>query len=106
MSSGGKVHDALSEAIYREIEEKYRQIRDGQGTDLRIVWISLGRDYFTCGLYELPGIGSLKNMSRTIFGFVASAVQSHRDAGLCELLTHVVVSSGRDLGDLLLDARA
>ena len=82
MSSGGKVHDALSEAIYREIEEKYRQIRGAQGTNLRMIWISLGRDYLTCGLYELPGIGSLKNMSRTISGFVASAVQSHR-IGLC-----------------------
>ncbi len=105
MSSGGKVEDALSEAIYREIEEKYRQIRDAEGADLRMIWISLGRDYLTCNKYELEGMGTFKGMPRTAAKTVALAVQSHRAAGLCELLTHVVLCPGRDLQDMLLDTR-
>lgn len=105
MSSGGKVKDALSEAIYREIEEKYRQIRHLEVADLRIIWISLGRDYLTCHQYELEGMGLFKSMRRTAAKTVALAVQSHRAAGLCELLTHVALSPGRNLQDMLLDAR-
>ena len=105
MSGGGKVEDALSEAIYREIEEKYRQIRDAEGADLRMIWISLGRDYLTCNQYELEGMGLFKSMPRTAAQTVALAVQSHRAAGLCESLTHVVLCPGRDLQDMLLDTR-
>ena len=105
MSSGGNVEDALSEAIYREIEEKYRQIRDAEGADLRMIWISLGRDYLTCNQYELEGMGSFKSMPRTAAKTVALAVQSHGAAGLCELLTHVALCPGRDLQDMLLDTR-
>ena len=106
MSSGGKVEDALSEAIYREIEEKYRQIRHPEGTYLRIIWISLGRDYLTCNRYELAGMGLFKRMPRTAANTVALAVQSHRAAGLCELLTHVALCLGRDSQDMLLDTRS
>lgn len=105
MSSGGKVEDALSEAIYREIEEKYRQIRDAADADFRIVWISLGRDYLTCNKYELEGMGLFKSMPRTAAATAVSAVQSHRAAGLCELLTHVAICPGRDLKDILVDTR-
>ena len=102
MTSGGKVEGALSEAIYREIEEKYRQIRDADA-HYRIIWISLGRDYLTCNKYELEGMGLFKSMSRTAASTAAQAVQSHREAGLCELLTHVVICPGRNLKDIVVD---
>jgi len=105
MSTGGKVEGALSEAIYREIEEKYRQVRSADAT-LRIIWISLGRDYLTCGLYELEGIGSFAKMPRTSAKTVALAVQSHRESGLCQQLTHVALCPGRNLDDLLVNLRS
>ncbi len=104
MSSGGRVEDALSEAIYREIEDKYRQVRKDRA-DLRIIWISLGRDYLKCGRYELEGMGSFKRMPRTAANTVTSAVLAHRAAGTCQLLTNVVLCPGRNLQDMLIDVR-
>lgn len=107
MSSGGKVVDAISEAIYREIEDKYPQVRDLQDAALRVIWISLGRDYLTCNLYELEGMGgSFTHMPRTAAKAVALAVQAHCESGLCQLLTHVALCPGRELEDLMVDARA
>lgn len=105
MSQGKKVTEALWDAIYREIEEKYRQVRDVEA-DLLIIWISLGRDYLTCSQHELEGIGLFKTMRGTQEETAALAIQSHLAAGLCKRLTHVVISPGRDLPDLFIKTRA
>jgi len=99
--SEGKSNGALWEAIYREVEGKWRQLGQfAMQPSGRIAWISLGRDYLTAGRYELPGVGLWVKMNIPKVALDA-AVQQIRDTGLYVDLSHVVLSLGRDKDDLV-----
>jgi hypothetical protein len=104
MASGGNVEQAISGAVYEEMSEKHRQLRDSQ-TDIRIVWISLGRDYYAAGAYESDGVSVFAGMSGTRAATVASTVQAIRDAEICKQLTHIVLCYGADGSDELISLR-
>jgi hypothetical protein len=102
MVSGGKSVDAVSDAIYREIEGKYPQLKKSKHeADGMILWISLGRDYLTAGLYELPYVGPLVRMSNAKKALDV-ALRQIRSTGLYDGLCNVVLSRGRDNSDLVL----
>ena len=100
MSQRGSAPIAIHEAVYREVEEKSRQLRNA-GPCLGIVWISLGRDYFIAGKYELSGVGVMKNMRRTMTEALIGAVADCQSTGLYAHIGHVILSLGRDLEDLV-----
>jgi hypothetical protein len=96
--------EALSDAIYREIEDKYPQFKKSKHqADGFILCISLGRDYFTAGRYELPNVALRVIRSNTSTKrALALALQQIGATGLYSDLSHVVLSVGRDEADLLL----
>lgn len=101
MVGEGKSNEALSDAIYREVEGKCQQLRkSNKQSDGWIVWISLGRDYLTAGLYELPSVGTWVKMSIPKRA-LETAVRQIKDARLYINLSHVVLSLGRDNEDLV-----
>jgi len=101
MVGGGKSDENLPDAIYREVEGKYQQLKNStKQADGGIVWISLGRDYLTAGLYELLGVGTWVKMS-TPKRALDVAIQQIRGTGLYVDLSHVVLSMGRDNNDLV-----
>lgn len=104
MHSGGAVEAAIGEAVYREIEDKYRQLKFCEAEN-RILWISLGRDYLTAGRYELPGIGVSGKMQRTVTAALRTAVQDILATGTYEQLSRVVLSPGRDEQDIVVSLR-
>jgi hypothetical protein len=100
MSQSGSAPRAIRDAIYREVEAKSRQLRTA-GPGFGIVWISLGRNYFIAGKYELSGVGVMKNMRRTMAQALIGAVDDLQSTGLYTHIGHVVLSLGRDLEDLV-----
>jgi hypothetical protein len=101
MVGGGASVEALSEAIYREIEEKAPQLKGAGGEG--VLWVSLGRDYLATGLYELPGVGLLVKMSNPNRALL-DAMRYKDESGLYKDVSHVIVSLGRDLDDLVVPA--
>lgn len=101
ISSNGKVLEAVSEAIYRKIEEKCPQLKPLCPGDSRIVWISLGRDYLTAGRYELPAVGVLSKMPETALSTLRTAVGQIKATGLYPYFSYAVLSLGRDKDDLV-----
>lgn len=102
MSSDGLAPEAISEAIYREIEEKYPQLkRSSESVGGCILWISLGRDYLTAGVYELSGADTFGRMTRSATHALEAAIRDIVATDAYELLSHVVLCRGRDYADLV-----
>jgi len=102
MTDDGPAPDAISEAVYREIEEKYPQLkRSGGSVGGRILWISLGRDYFATGVYELFGANTFGRMTRSANHALEAAYRDIAATGGYERLSHVVLCLGRDHEDLV-----
>jgi hypothetical protein len=99
LSRGGKAQHAISEAVYREIEDKSRQLKLHR-SDAAMIWISLGRDYLTAGRYELPGVGGLRNLKGTLSDSVFSAAENVLSADISRHVSSVVLSPGSDLRDI------
>lgn len=95
-----KAVDAISEAIYRKVEEKYRQLELVPGQEgARLLWISLGRDYFAAGRYELPGVDEMQRTQHYIDG-IQDAIRYFESQNAYAGLS-VVLSLGRNNDDVI-----
>jgi hypothetical protein len=103
VTSRGKAPEALLEAFYREIEDKYPQLKKAdRQADGMIVWISIGQDYLPAGKYEPNNVGLFVRMPNTIRQALCDAVTQIKATGSYAGLSHVVISCGRDRSDLVL----
>jgi hypothetical protein len=102
MTEDGPAPEAISEAIYREIEQKYPQLkRSSESVAGCILWISLGRDYFAAHGYQLFGADTFGRMTRSATHALEAAVRDIVATDTYELLSHVVLCPGRDHADLV-----
>ena len=101
---GSKAVAAISEAIYRKVEDKYKQLQQVSDQDaLHFLWISLGRDYINAGRYELPGVdevGRTENYIDALQDTIAFFEGEGAYGGL-----RIVLSCGRDNPDTVVEVQ-
>jgi hypothetical protein len=94
----------LADELFDKIEAKHEQLGKVSATYIKhIVWISLGRDYFTAGLYER----SLTGLRRKMPGYVSDALNLAVARVSHEMqypqLAYVVVCRGREEDDIIVE---
>jgi hypothetical protein len=93
MTSDGAVEDAIGEAVYREVEDKHRQLRD-VGDGKSALWISLGNDYFVNSTYSLPSMSLLSSFRQVPAKILQDTWESLRRTGSYRKLNHIVLAGG------------
>ena len=86
----------LANELFGKIEAKQEQLSTVPVPRDHIIWISLGRDYFTAGHYERRLTGLRRKMPTFVAGAVELAAQRVRRELAYPQLRHVVICPGRE----------
>ena len=99
-SSIGRLPVAMSKQIYSKIDSKGKQLNSVVDPISPLVWISLGRDYFTVGEAERAGTGLKVHMRHGYERALDLGIDGAVKNALIPRLRGVVLCPGRDEQDV------
>lgn len=95
--TGDGSEQELADELFSKIVAKYRQLSKASSKDGKyVIWISLGRDYFTAGRYERTLTGLRSRMSGYVSNALNRAVAKVQRQMRCQEPAYVVVCPGRE----------
>jgi hypothetical protein len=101
---GDGSEDKLAEELFAKIQAKQGQLSKSPSTyGNHVIWISLGRDYFTAGRYERVATGLRRKMPGHVRGALELAAARARGELRYRELAYVVVCPGRKENDIIVE---
>ena len=102
MLADGDDPQQLANEILGKVASKQAQLNQHRGTYTEdLIWVSLGRDYFTAGLYERPATALRARFSGYASDALSLAVSRIKATLTYPELSYVALCPGRDMHDYL-----